>query len=65
MNERDIATLTGRQSAPFLRVGTIIPLFGGRFRVKSFGRKCLVLEAMPGVRIEKTVIEPAKEKKTT
>lgn len=43
-----------------LQVGELVMIHGGRFRVKSFGRKVIVLEAEPGVRIEKTSMEGAK-----
>ena len=35
------------------RVGEIVQVKGGDFRVKSFGRKAMVLEGVPGTRMRR------------
>ena len=43
-------------------VGEILDLRGGRFAIKSIGRKMMILEGIPGTRVEELeiVARPAK-----
>ena len=35
------------------KVGEVVKIKGGDFRIKSFGKRFIVLEGLPGTRIEK------------
>lgn len=43
-----------KNSIPVFRVGEEILLKGGRFRIKSFGKKFMMLEGLPGTKCFKT-----------
>jgi len=48
----DVAVATRNPTLVF-RVGETVQVKGGDFRVRSFGKKMMVLEGLPGTRIQK------------
>lgn len=50
-NQAELAEAVAK-NWPVFEVGEVIEIKGGRFRVKSFGRKELHLEGLPGTRLE-------------
>jgi hypothetical protein len=42
------AGIPKQHQGPVFRVGEMLDVKGGKFRVRSFGHRCLVLEGIPG-----------------
>jgi autonomous glycyl radical cofactor GrcA len=55
MSDQEVATMMTTQQHEYeklvFRVGEEVKVKGGDFRIKSIGRKLMVLEGLPGTRI--------------
>ena len=51
MKKQDDRLMAARNPDLVFRVGERLRVKGGHFRVKSFGKKMMVLEGLPGTRL--------------